>query len=72
MGQEEVHRTDDLSLYPVDPDHVLQADFGLTGTDQEMGRATGPEHRSEHDGTEEQDDAGNGTEGNIPCPEANR
>jgi hypothetical protein len=60
MGEEEVHRADDLGLDPVDPDHVLEADFGLTGADQKMGGAAGPEHRSEHDGAEEQDDDDSG------------
>ena len=57
MGEEEVHRSDDLSLDPVDPDHVLEADLGLTGADQTGGgngrpRASGPSMTA----AEEQDD----------------
>jgi hypothetical protein len=37
MGQEQIDRSDDLSLDPVDPDDIVQPDLGLTGADQHVG-----------------------------------
>jgi hypothetical protein len=37
MREEKIHRADDLRLYPVDADHIVEPDLGLAGTDHEVG-----------------------------------
>jgi hypothetical protein len=56
VGQEQIDRTDDLGLYRIDTDQVLQAHLGLAGPDEGVRRTPGGEQRGQHDGAEHPDD----------------